>query len=337
MTTSLPPVLVFGTGLTHQLLPIREEIDAAARRRMAPLKSWAELLRAVAHRENMPDVCNPFLEGRPTLLWEEMIRQKVDSKSSSKKAAYAIESSLRTSVAKVLKESSVEARSHIDQQKLKELKKNVGSHLVSLNFDHLLISKATRPILFNNKDGGKDRLTCTVEEEATIWHPHGSVTRPQSICLGLRGYGLLPEEWSQRFIRFRSLRSRRSRELGETDSARRRLHAERIERITSLISTDPDSFIGRVLLAPLIFFGVGLGESEWGWWWILNQRARNLARVPALARPPTVIVRQSSDPNAAFWASRPVGLTPLFVPDWGAGWEVMNQWLVRQNEAAGAM
>lgn len=94
------------------------------------------------------------------------------------------------------------------------------------------------------------------------------------------------------------------------------------EKLQSLLAGDqsdpPVSSVSLMLTHPLIFLGCGLSRSEWGLWWVLNQRQRNLARVGSL-EPSVFVLKDSKDRNE-FWDSRPAGIVPLWCEDWDAGW-----------------
>jgi hypothetical protein len=321
----LDPVPIFGTGLIHQLLGSSESWPTGAQFAVKPLTDWSALLRELARRHHLPDAWNPFLSSRPTLLWDELVRRRVALMGGheSPEQAGEAEAVLRDGVVQILQEAVDTARDRIDAAKLSELLMAAGRHLVSLNFDTFLLtherwSPDERSLTL------RAPLSVTVHEK-TIWYPHGCVAEPRSIKLGLRDYGFQPADWNVLFEHFKSFESSfspLSPPRADPESQARLCLA-----LNSGQGTKPSIFMGHLLLAPLIFFGAGLSRDEWGWWWLLNQRARNLARVPEHARPPTVIVLHQDCAEAPFWVGRPAGVTPIFVPDWDMAWQVLIEWL----------
>jgi hypothetical protein len=322
----LEPVTVLGTGFLRQILqpPSTAGHQPQLNRELRPLVEWDSLLREVALSENLFSAWDPSLASRPTLQWDEMVRAKLrlPGKHPNLKQANRAETVLRGSVVKTLKHAMSNA--HVDQQKLDEFRAAAGRHIVSLNFD-TLIAKGEKAETGKSPEKAVRRLHLRLDSaKHTYWFPHGCVRRQASIRLGLRDYGFLPSDWNEAFRLFKAFEQRHRHGSDWTDAAlaavRQHLINEEVDRIDTL-------FTGQLLLAPLIFFGVGLSESEWGWWWLMNQRARNLASVQERSRPETVIVVIESDPKASFWARRPAGIAPLFVKDWDEGWAVLLGWL----------
>jgi hypothetical protein len=324
----LEPVTVLGTGFLRQILqPLPGPADHPLQLHsevLRPLVEWDSLLRKVAFSEKLFSAWDPSLASRPTLLWDEMVRAKLrlPGKPDNLKQSHQAEAALRRCVVEELNQAMSVAQ--VDQRKLKEFRAAAGQHIVSLNFDTLItgdenIKSASWPA----KDA--QRLGYRLESaDRTYWFPHGCIRRRASIRLGLRDYGFLPNQWNEAFRLFKAFEQRHRHGSDWTEATlaavRQHLINEEVERVDTLL-------IGQLLLAPLIFFGVGLSESEWGWWWLMNQRARNLASVQERSRPETVIVVIESDPKAGFWATRPAGIAPLFVKDWDEGWAVLLSWL----------
>jgi hypothetical protein len=78
--------------------------------------------------------------------------------------------------------------------------------------------------------------------------------------------------------------------------------------------------------------GVGLSQQEQGIWWLLNQRARNLARVPSAKSSVTILLNSEllSSDERRFWNSEPLGIKPFWCKDWSLGWDSMSE-LIREN------
>lgn len=329
----LPPVVIFGTGLTRQLLSHSEGTPdiGLVTPNIETLVSWEQLLLGAALRGRAAEDRHAPLIKRPTLFWEELVRQISNAPEfhSGHVSAAQAERYLRTLVAECLKAATTAARDQTNIAKIETLLAKSGTHLVSLNFDTLPFQSELggQPLRFDRTV--KPRLDYLETAGKTVWFPHGCIEAPSHIKLGIRDYGFLPKRWEELFRYFKSWQ----RSLGGVKGATsEHIHAESIRWLRSAPSKDPTVFIGNILLAPLIFFGVGLSESEWGWWWILNQRARNLNRVPRERRPSTVSVRIATDFDVDFWKCTPAGVNPILVPDWDLGWDRLIGWLESQNE-----
>lgn len=324
------PVPIFGKGLIHQLLAAGEN----GRNPVLPadvraLADWGFLLREVASENHLLDAWNPFVAERPTLLWDELVRRRVallGGDDSPERAAEA-EAALRASVVRILREATSAAERLVDPSKLNDLLMCTGRHIVSLNFDTFLLAHEDWKA---DGVGATPRVPLSVSvHDKTLWFPHGCVAEPRSIKLGLRDYGFQPSDWNSLFEEFKDFEAALSpHQPNRTDPAVR----DQLFRALRQGGASPaQTFMGHMMLAPLIFFGVGLSRDEWGWWWLLNQRARNLARVPERHRPPTVIVLHEASREAGFWVSRPAGVVPIFVPDWNVAWDVLLTWLERHR------
>jgi hypothetical protein len=331
----LDPVPIFGTGLIHQLLGPSAGWSPDVQRAVKPLTDWSALLRELARQHHLLDAWNPYLSTRPTLLWDELVRRRValmGGHESTEQAGQA-ESVLRDGVVEILRKGVEAAKDRIDPAKLSELLMAAGRHMVSLNFDTFLLTheqwnidaRSTMP---------QAPISISVHDK-TIWYPHGCVAEPRTIKLGLRDYGFQPADWNALFEHFKSFES--SLSPNKPTRADPASHARLCHALHTGQATPSATFMGHLLLAPLIFFGAGLSRDEWGWWWLLNQRARNHARVPEYARPPTVIVLHQLCEDAPFWVGRPAGVTPIFVSDWEEAWAVLLEWLTlhRREECHG--
>jgi len=336
MPASLSPLIVYGTGLTHQLAPTNPRVRAA---RLGPdalshLVNWGALLQEVALREGIAEAWTPQLSSRPTLLWDELVRARVAllGDADSPERASQSEQVLRSRVATLLTDAVDTVAPQMDPEPLHALLMMTGAHLVSLNFDTLLVAHEAREHRVLAPKGPDEKIHRIHVHGKTIWYPHGCVLAPRSILLGLRDYGLQSGQWEHLFQNFKKFeRITTGKRDGPLDQEG---YARLLSALHNQAQTPSDiTLMGHLLLAPMIFFGVGLSDNEWGWWWLMNQRARNLARIAPRQRPATVIVRRSDADDSALWAGKPAGLTPLFVSDWGMGWRALTEWLDRHQSA----
>lgn len=317
----LPPVTVLGTGFLRQIILDNDAADDAPWKRLV---SWPLLLESVAREKSLLNVFDSGLASSfPTLQWDELVRAHVASCDTSD-AAHKMESELKKVVSDVLAEATTHAKVYVDQAKLQAFLAAAGQHIVSLNLDTLVLGDTfAGKTIFDKSQRGVQHVK---HGEKTFWFPHGCIQKPDSIRLGLRDYGFLPHEWSTLFGGFKGF------ERAELANKKQPLTPEESEFVKNkLRNGEPKpqhQLLGQLMLAPLIFFGAGMSNSEWGLWWVLNQRARNLARVALRDRPPTVIVLSSQEvERLPFWCTRPAGLTPIFVNNWDKGWSILLEWL----------
>ena len=161
--------------------------------------------------------------------------------------------------------------------------------------------------------------------DSGFWFPHGHVSYPKSIRLGQRDYGLLPQDWNRAFTDFKVFEKKYR--MDEQQQFSESSYQSLVEALQDSPQQPKRVLLGHLLLAPLIFFGAGLQSSEWGWWRLLNQRARNHARLPSNLRPITAVLVRDSDRQSSFWSTRPTGLAPFFFKDWDEGWRKLLAWL----------
>lgn len=312
----LSPTTVIGSGFLQQVLTKKKGL-------VRPLLSWDSLLSELAVEADLFSAYNSSLSATmPTVQWDEFVRAAVSNQQyQNQKSASKVELKLKGQVAKILK-TALQSAIPMNEVKVADLLAATGDHIVSLNFDDLL----SQGSLFNKSSPSSGKKFERFEKNGkTIWHPHGCITKPKSIKLGQRDYGFLPQEWSCKISKFKAF------ERGHKAVSKDVISDEEFSEMTKSLQAgncEPEqSLVGHLLIGPLIFFGVGMGQSEWGLWWLLNQRARNLARVPPEQRPSTVIIKQRQDPQAALWELGPVGMSTIFVDDWDEGWGKLLQWL----------
>ena len=326
----LKPITVLGTGFLYQLLPNFADLTSDQKRKLSPLVNWSSLLNEVAFRHDLYGCYTPELaKHMPTLQWDEMVRAFA-VQSSEKMACHKAEDKLKKTVIDILKDGQRETHENplFDTHKLDALIDVSGDHIVSLNFDSLILgANKSKPIIPDKQS----HLLHFKQNEKTIWFPHGSIQNKDSIRLGIRQYGFLPNSWDKSFKNFKAL----ERDL--TNDKKSSLTTTEYEDLVRSLATGKEEpghlLIGHLLLAPLIFFGVGLSDAEWGWWWLLNQRARNLAKLDQKLRPPTIIVIEKGDPRKHFWSLCPAGVSPIYADNWDMGLEMLLEWLSKRTDS----
>lgn len=333
-----PRVIVIGSGLHKQVLG-----------ECTPLSSWDCLLRKVAKKGKMSSKLRLCADD-PVLAWEQLVAERASGRGDAAKE----ESILKKSLCRILDDEAKKVQSKYSQDKviaqLGLTLKQGGIHLVSLNFDHLahagLNGKPSVPDIIEtdrlNKDenqSSKSRhesikshrdadLTLLYERKivsssspkvySTVWHPHGHIGRSESLRLGMRDYGFLPQSY---YIAFRIFKKWESEVAGKLNGAAKynRL-IEALEEMDAVHGTQSplspaDNWVTRFMLYPVDFIGVGLSQVEIGMRWLLVQRARNFAKVDPKEAPP-VIYHGAKAIHFPGVQSKRIDPSPLFQERW---------------------
>jgi hypothetical protein len=255
-----------------------------------------------------------------------LIRAGVTRKNS-RSAAAEIEERYRRRVVQLLRDAQTQALHLIDTAKLNALNSVLGRHTVSLNMDTLIVDALKDGRFVTVSDSPDQRVYR--RKNGVFWFPHGSVRRADSVKFGLRDYGRLPAQWEIAIGRFKQFERNIA---GYRKKLRSALHLEAYVDLAKSSNVETTtSLVSYLMCAPLIIYGSAMRQSEWGMWWLLNQRARNLARVPINKRPETRIVLSTNSKNIGFWMSRPANINPIVVPDWFAGWFEFIEWMRRHK------
>jgi hypothetical protein len=238
-----------------------------------------------------------------------------------------------------------EVVTHPIHRKLGAMLEAGGVHLLSLNFDGLAYARLElgkrwpKPNALPKCEGVRQvdvsnlyQRKVVVGRQASgipsmIWHPHGCVDYSAGIRTGLRDYGLQPHAYAKAFGYYKNWERKvlptKSRDQALTQVQYRVLLEElrRMDGATQDANPEPaDTWITRFMLLPVDFIGVGLSAQEIGLRWLLNQRARNLARIRDRQAP--VIHRVASEWISPAWADS------RFHPDWDAAWDqVLERWV----------
>ena len=298
----VPRIIVVGTGLHRQVLGHDD----------SPLSSWPKFLETV-NKEFQVDDTLPALSD-PVMQWEQMLCNIANScdQANIQISASEEEKNLKKRACNSLKEISQEMyQSGIyDNNFLAAKITNSSIHLLSLNFDSLAYAKLKpkkqtildgKGALFDlaAKDGVRknntkllyDRFICKNQDnQSTVWHPHGHLSRGESLVLGMRDYGFLPPSYFYAFKQFKKWERKISDDSHGIEKYQKLLQAmASLDDNTeaSGITHPADHWVTRFMLYPLTFVGVGLSKIEIGMRWLLVQRARNLLNVPDDQKPVT--------------------------------------------------
>lgn len=332
----LKPALILGSGFHRHVFVGRTEGREA-------LYDWHALIDATA--ETMA-VERPPPRLSPVMRWETLVNTAVQAgyrTPSGKRVAarstqpFRVEGDARRTVVAVLN-AAVDEFPDSPGARVPRLER--WGCVISLNFDlgwHPAFDDGGlgETATYEQREGPHrlsrreiERLTRSVVSAdgrvPRVWFPNGSVLDASTIRMGLHDYGSAAtairagferlKQWERSLLDGGRARSRDG--FGQIAGHMRQASEEGGTRETDL----PLSWVAEVLYRPLVIAGVGLSDQEMGLWWLLAQRARNLARIEgAAANPARILVHETDRPE--FWASRPFGLEAVTCRDWAEGWE----------------
>lgn len=297
----------------------------------SPVANWNMLLQQVGQRLKLNHFSLEALKDFPTLAWDSMM---VAAARSGGEAAYRMEKTARKLVRQVLEDDATADRiTSAMQDRYRMFAQLPWRHVISLNFDcfwakYGLQSSSRRLPGYSNtiKERTDLRYRISVKKSLrriTVWYPHGALGLSDSVCLGLRDYGGLMPQANAAFSRFKKWESShfsKSATLHSLTVDEWRPVREKLQGLLAGDQPDPSvSSVSLMLTHPLIFLGCGLSRSEWGLWWVLNQRQRNLVRVNH--HDPSVFALMCSKNRNELWNSRPAGVVPLWCDKWDVGWQ----------------
>lgn len=338
------PVVVIGSGF-HRWIRGGVADD--------PLSSWSELLRAIARelRVAIPSHVGPTM----TLAWEQLLlrmvregyRRPVDkspwAEPWSKRVSQA-ESDARRAAENVLNRAHSQKIHELDR--VRQFRQLPVTDIVSLNFDLTWIDSTPvqfyTPTLAAPKKGANplpnaelERLysRITIPENKNVWFPNGSVHRcGPEIRLGLRDFGLQMNALRHGFQMFKAWESRVSKT--ETGPMPTSTYMTMLEKLAGGAKGDlrsADHWVTRFLLRPVYILGAGLSKEEQGLWWLLVQRARNLARVDGVS-PARILLNASTKTREERlqWNRHAPIIEPIWCDDFDHGWQNVFRRIHRQ-------
>jgi len=286
---------------------------------------WRDLLVEIRKATGLTFTLPPPEQttGNTTLIWERML---FDLSNSTGKHPHQVEAQLQTVVAKTLRKAyPVGGVTAAFARRFLALG---FKDILSFNFD---LGLHTPEASWLPKPKPLDPVTnhCKVDGTARVWYPHGSVSDPPSIQLGLRAYGTLINELETA----RQAYKLTERELfGETspvppgpgDAKRPRSPPRGMSDQWRTWARHRDlahSWVASAMNSPLVFAGLSLGREEWPLWWFLNQRARNHARRNLSWEIPTFAILIRKEAEALATAADLVNITLLPVDTYQEAWD----------------
>ena len=209
--------------------------------------------------------------------------------------------------------------------------------VVSLNFDLTWIDSTPvqfyTPALAAPKEGANplpntelERLysRITIPENKNVWFPNGAVhPRGPEIRLGLRDFGLQMNALQHGFQMFKAWESRMTKSKTEPMSTSNYMTLlEKLDIGAKGDLQDADHWVTRFMMRPVYILGAGLSPEEQGLWWLLAQRARNLARVDGAA-PARILLNASTmtTEERLTWNRKAPIIEPIWCEDFDHGWQ----------------
>jgi len=346
-TASLKPCLVLGTGFHHWVLGDATDYGS--------LVSWESLLRKTAFNMQIPW---PSTHGnRLALQWETLtlfaahngyLNTRYNKWVSPPNAqqVFRIEAEMKREAGVILKD--LQKRYPWESSRASFPKSGFWGAVVSLNFDMAWFSnedvhwsKLHGSVCTRSVETSPDRerlrlnnacnLTSETKDDLRVWFPNGCTAHHESLRLGLRDFGMQVSAIKNAFEQVKSF-ERAYRATPKADWAN---YFEALRPIMDGYPTLhshfgnnplPLSWVTEMLYRPVLFAGVGLSQDELGLWWLMCQRARNLAHIPESQRPKTAILIRRDNPELAFWQSKPFGIEPLVCASWDEGWSQCELW-----------
>lgn len=328
----MKPCLVIGSGFHSRVLGSRG----------SPLSSWDALIEEVASELN---VCFPPASLSPVLRWERILetaasdgfQHPLDSTKWFSKASLAIhevEQFAKQAVKKVI--DGCGRNYPYRSSKAQYPFDPAFAAVISLNFDHCWVGH-TNFTFDNTKQGNRSGGLTEVEAgrlmnyiqsahspDMRIWFPNGSICEPNTIRMGLYDYGAQAHSLKIAFDQLKAFERNLEARLG-ADGWDKKGPVIEEELSKDTVNQDPafSNWVAQFLYRPIYFAGVGLSEAETGLWWLLAQRARNLARISASERPETVLLLHAQDERRGLWANRPCGIEAMYCDEWDHGWEML--------------
>lgn len=338
--TNLKPALILGSGFHRHVLG---DSTNSSRR---SLYDWHYLVDQVASKMQ---VAAPEQIMSPVQRWETLLLRASKEgyrdhlgqwRKPAEQQAHFIEKEARRIVAAVLNEAS---QNYPQSLRARIPSLDCWGAVISLNFDMAWGAGVERlqhssgadisdkinqreqrrlmtRVLIPGVDGGAHR---------SIWFPNGCVFAPETIRMGLHDYGTAPHAIQIAFAQIKRW-ERDSDVTGKSPEVQLNIcstalrHAsEGVGDLSEFLGekTMPLTWVADFLYRPLIFAGVGMSDQEAGLWWLLAQRARNLARTGAASN---AFILVSANDRPAFWRTRLLGLQPIVCSNWDEGWEATS-------------
>lgn len=304
-------VPVLGTGLHRQfgVTPSNKEL-------IKSLVDWEKLIAAVKGHINLNNL--NISKSIPLIMkWELLVSNYAKTNNLP---TYESEKKIKRIVCRIIDSES----KHLKRENYEIFSDNKYKDIISLNFDSLLIQptdilfKKSKP---SRKKSNISRHFINQSTSRRIWHPHGTIKTPASLCLGLRDYGIIPSEVS---IAFSSYKSKESKLIGKPPN---NLTQDKIINFYHNYRNTCVNWVELLMVSPLVIIGCGLSWQEWGIWWALNQRQRNFSRIAQNDSPPVFYLKSREKEKANkdnFSIVDIPWIKTVELEDWNSCWELLT-------------
>lgn len=343
------PVVIIGSGF-HRWIRGGVAND--------PLSSWSTLLREIAREVR---VAVPSQLGLTmTLAWEQLllrmvregyvrpVRESPRAEPLSRSVSQ-VESDARRAAENVLNRAHSQKIHELDR--VRQFRQLPVTDVVSLNFDLTWID--TEPDGFHTPrlsppKKGSNRLPnveferlysrIIIPENKNVWFPNGAVHRQgPEIRLGLRDFGMQMNALRHGFQMFKAWESRVTKVKTEPMSTSAYMKMlEKLAGGAEGVVPNVDHWVTRFMMRPVYILGAGLSPEEQGLWWLLVQRARNLARVDG-ASPARILLNASTKTREERlqWNRHAPIIEPIWCDDFDHGWQNVFRRIHRQAVRTG--
>ncbi|MDD3884415.1 MAG: hypothetical protein PHW66_05705 [Gallionella sp.] len=334
---NLRPALVLGSGFHRHVFGSTDQWA------INPLYDWHCLVGQVSRRLQ---VAVPSEVLSPVQRWETLVLRAVSERYKNHREqwvgeftqqASVVENTARRVVANIIDEAS---QNYPQSTRAQIPLLDLWGAVISLNFDAAWLLKQFRQEKSEAKIRweGSSKLSLREYKRLThhllmsgveggayrrVWFPNGSSIAPETVRMGLHDYGTAPHSIQVAFSHLKKWeRDNRSQGQIATCAAALREASEGVNNLPEFLGESPMplSWVADFLYRPLIIAGVGLSDQESGLWWLLAQRARNIARAEA---PANVYILVGEKDRPDFWRSKPFGIEPIVCGNWDEGWEKM--------------
>jgi hypothetical protein len=301
-------VVIVGTGFHKHIHNKGSETE---------LSCWKKLFREICYKNGISD---KVLNEDYVMSWESMVLDRA-KKEDFKNPMYQVEKRLKKSLCDILEEREKDLVTNINNNSLEQIRSSIKERnicLISLNYDRVIHpddltlkitdqypfaeKKKTISARFKSRKGLRnadiENLYCRFDvnsdqTSSTIWHPHGELSEPNNIVIGMRDYGFLAPSYYYAFNRFKNwerkvITENRLKDACNEEKYRCLLVAmETIENRSYVdeISFLADNWVTRFMLYPVSIIGLSLSSCEIGLRWLLVQKSRNQARANEAEKP----------------------------------------------------
>jgi hypothetical protein len=189
----------------------------------------------------------------------------------------------------------------------------------------------TSPVRDHIRLNNSFNLATATQKAVRVWFPNGCITHHESLRLGLRDFGMQVSAIKNAFDQVKKFEniyrtSSNNNWANNFKVLRPLMDDESTLHPPIKLSPLPLTWVTEMLYRPVLFAGVGLCQEELGLWWLICQRARNLARIPESQRSKAAILVRRDNPDLLFWQSKPFGIEPLVCSNWDEGWLKCESW-----------